>query len=676
MLALFAVAYTGTLSAQDEILVTAPRIDKQISWVPAAVSVVEQADIQTARQQLGLDESLNRVPGLFFQNRYNFTQDLRVSIRGFGARANFGIRGIKVLVDDIPSTLADGQSGVDDIDLGSAQRIEAFRGPSSSLYGSASGGVINIYTEDGPKQPFVNAGVIIGEYDQQKYQLKAGGQYRKLNYLVNASHLTMDGYRDHARVEHNLFNSKLSFQLDDSAKLKLVFNVVDSPTAEDAGALTLVDAEANPRQAQARNLSSNAGESLDQQKLGLIFEKTIADKHELILRNYYTWRNFKTFLPIGTHIPFVADDGVVAFERFFFGGGGQYRYSGSLLGRANRFVIGFDVDRQEDDRQRFINNAGSQGALSFDQLEEATVYGIYFRNEWSVSDTLELTLGGRYDDIKLSVNDQFLSNGDQSSELNFNEFSPTVGISWRLKEDIYLYANYATAFETPTFTELSNPARNLNVNLGGFNNVNAQNADSIELGIKASWNERFYIDVAAYSMDVDDEITSISNLGSRSFFENADTERKGVEAMLIAQLFDGLKWTASYTHSDFEFTRFSSNTSLQGNSLPGIPEHQFFTELSYQHESGAYLVWDWLLVDGFFTNNANTVSSDAYQVSNLRLGSSFDKGGLRISPYFGINNLFDEDYHANIRINAFGGRFFEPAPDRHIYAGININYTY
>jgi len=395
------------LAAPNEIIVTATRSDRPLSNIPAALNVVAQADIQTGRQQLGLDESLNRIPGLFFQNRYNFSQDLRVSIRGFGARANFGIRGIKILVDEIPSTLADGQSSVDDIDLGSTARIEVLRGPASSLYGSAAGGVISLYTEEGTETPFAEAG------------------------LLNASHLSMDGYREHARVKHKLFNSKFRYALDGTSGLTVILNAVDSPLAEDPGALDMAAVLADPRQVRPRNQRSNAGEELQQQKLGLVYKKSFREKHQVSLRNYYTWRDFEGFLPIGTHIPFVPDDGVIGFKRFFFGGGAQYSYTGTLFGRSNRLIMGFDIDKQKDDRQRFLNKTGVKGALSFAQQEDADAHGLYIRNELALSDKLALSAGARYDSLALSVHDKFFANGDQSSKLDFDQFSPTVGMLWR-----------------------------------------------------------------------------------------------------------------------------------------------------------------------------------------------------------------------------------------------------
>lgn len=660
----------------DEIIVTATRQDQSLADVSSAVSIVEKDTIQAGRQQLGLDESLNRVPGIFFQNRYNFSQDLRVAIRGFGARANFGIRGIKVFVDDLPATLADGQSGVDDIDIGSVGRIEIIRGPSSALYGSASGGVMSLYTEDGPDTPFAEARVTVGEYDHQKYQLKFGGQTGKLNYLVNGSYMESDGYRANSRVEHGLVNSKFRYEFDDDSDLTMIFNLVESPQANDSGGITGANVEEDRRQAQPRNLSSNAGEELEQQKVGWIYRHRFGEDHEIRVRNYYLWRDFQAFLPIGSHIRFVSDDGVVEFDRFFFGGGAQYTYTGDLFGRPNQFTAGFDIDIQEDDRQRYSNDAGIQGALSFDQLEEAEAYGFYIRNVLALTDALQLTLGGRYDMVDLSVEDRFLANADQSGDLDFDEFSPSAGLTWSATDSVSLYFNYATGFETPTFTELANPARNLNVNLGGFASVDAQNADSFEIGARGLIGGRVYFDIAGFIMEVEDEVVSVANIGNRTFFRNADTDRNGIEASVVVDIMDGLQLTASYTYSDFEFDSFPTNMAAEGKMLPGIPENQFYAGLAYSHDSGFYLSWDILAVDDLAVNNTNSVISDSYEVSNLRAGHTMQLAGFELSPFIGINNLFDTKYMSNLRLNGFGGRVFEPAPTLNVYGGVSLRVNY
>ncbi|MBW9263871.1 MAG: TonB-dependent receptor plug domain-containing protein, partial [Candidatus Thiodiazotropha sp. (ex. Lucinisca nassula)] len=186
---------TAQTSILNEISVTATRVEKPLEKVPAAVGIVQQQAIQFAEPQLGLDESLTQIPGIFMQNRYNFAQDLRVSIRGFGARSAFGIRGIKVIVDGIPETLPDGQANVDSIDIGSIGNMQVIRGPVSALYGNASGGAILIESEQPPEIPFIAVRPTFGADGFQKHQIKLGGQTESFDYLVNLSDMSYDGYR-------------------------------------------------------------------------------------------------------------------------------------------------------------------------------------------------------------------------------------------------------------------------------------------------------------------------------------------------------------------------------------------------------------------------------------------------------------------------------------------------
>ena len=668
-------ALAQATSPLDEIVVVGTRSEQALSTVPMAISLVNKDAIQLGRQELGLDESLIAIPGLIMQSRYNFSQDLSVSIRGFGSRANFGMRGIKVFADDIPMTLPDGQSGTDDLDLGSAQSVEVIRGPSASLYGTASGGVISLTTEVPTDVPFVETKIMAGEYGHQKLQLKAGGKSGRLGYLVNVSRLEMDGYRDFSEVEHNLINSKFIYSIDDTSSITAILNAVDSPVANDPGGVTLADIAADRTAAGSRNTSSNSGEAFDQQRLGLVYKKSIGSQHDITLRTYTMRKDFSGFLPIGTHIPFVGDDGAIAYQRSFSGVGGLYTYTDTLMDLPNVFSVGIDMDYQTDDRQRFINNAGVKGAITFNQVEEAESVGVYFRNETSLRDDLILSFGGRFDNLDMSVDDLYMANGDQSGDLSYEEFSPAIGLMWNQSQELNLYTNYATSFETPTFTELGSPAQDLNVNLGGFNNVNPQKAKSVEIGAKGSvLDNSLYYDLALYTMDVKNEITNVVNIGSRAFFENADTDRNGLEAQIQAKLSDALSLTVAYTYSDFEFTSFDGNPAAVGETLPGIPEHQFYAELKYTHSSGAYAVIDALNVGEFYADNANTQQVDSSIVSTLRLGNSYDMNGTIVAPFFGINNLFDEEYFSNVRKNAFGGRAYEAAPERHVYGGVTIRF--
>ena len=655
----------------DEIEVRATRMPKPLDKVPAAISVVTKEAIQRGRQQLGLDESLAAVPGLFMQGRYNFAQDLRIAIRGFGARSNFGIRGVKILVDGIPESLPDGQAQSDGIDLGSAGQIEVIRGPASSLYGNASGGVIHIATERGPTEPFVESRLSAGDFGFRKLQLKAGGDTGRLNYLVNISELQYDGYRDHSETEDTLLNARLVYTIDDSSEFGVVVNVTDQPVANDPGGITLQDAQADPTQARQRNVDFDAGEALDQQRLGLDYRKAIGDKGELQLRNYYVWRDFANKLPF-------TGGGAVQFDRSFVGGGASYTHAGDFRDRPNTLIVGFDIDRQDDERQRFDNNMGVLGALAFDQTELVTSLGVFIQNEIELSDKLALTVGLRYDEVEFDVDDHFLSDGDDSGQRTLSETSPMFGFVYSATDSTSLYATYSTSFETPTTTEFANPS-----GAGGFNpDIDPQTAENFEVGIRGLIGHRNRYEVSVFTMDVDDELIpfELAAQPGRDFFSNAGkSSRRGAEFAFSSEPVDNLSFTLAYTYSNFEFDRFldDNGNDFSGHAIPGIPDDLLRAELAYRHPSGFYGAVDVLDVGSFFVDNANSIATESYTVANLRAGfTDLRFGRWVVSPFVGINNLSDEVYPANVRINAFGGRFFEPAPDRHYYGGVSIRYTF
>jgi len=662
----------GTDAAQlDEIIVRATRMDKRIDEIPAAISVIAKDDIQLGRQQLGLDESLAAIPGLFMQDRYNFAQDLRISIRGFGARSNFGIRGVKILVDGIPETLPDGQGQSDGIDIGSIEQIEVLRGPASSLYGNASGGVINITSERGPDDPFVEMRLSFGEFDFQKFQLKAGGNAGRLNYLVNISDMQYDGYRTHSETESRVLNARFIYEIDNESEFGLVLSATDQPLANDPGGITLTQAQLDPTSARQQNVAFDAGEALDQQRIGLSYKKSVGERHEIRLRNHYVWRDFANKLPF-------TGGGAVQFDRFFIGVGAVYTYRGELWGRPNILIVGTDIDRQDDDRKRFDNNLGVLGPLVLDQTELVTSIGVFVQNELALSEDLALTVGLRYDEVEFDVEDHFLADGNDSGSRTLGETSPMIGVVYSLSDATNLYATISTAFETPTTTEFANPS-----GAGGFNpNVDPQLATNYEVGIRGTLGERNRYELSLFTIDVEDELIpyELAAQPGRVFFSNAGkSTRNGAEISVVSQPVEGLRISVAYTYSDFEFDEFldDNGNDFSGNALPGIPDDLFRGEVAYTHPSGFYGAIDLLNVGNFFVNNANSAVNESYSVVNLRFGHvDLRFGDWVLSPFVGVNNLADEQYAANVRINAFGGRYFEPAPERHFYGGLSIRYNF
>lgn len=656
------------IDTMQDIVVTGTRTDRSLYETPAAIGVIDGFDITHGQQRLGLDETLVRLPGLFLQNRYNFAQSLKISIRGFGARANFGTRGIKLYQDGIPLTTVDGQGGIEDIDLNSISRIEVIKGPSSSLYGSSSGGVMNFITGNGDStEPHVEANYSLGEYQTHIGNVKTGGQLDKLNYFLNLSHLDTIGYRDHGRTRNTKFNSKFIYDVDNRSDLTMVLTLFDAPLAQDPGGLDQASVDTDRTQARPLNVISNSHEDIDQQKLGLTYQRDITPDQELILRNYYVHRDFQGLLPL-------AGNGWVEFERFQFGGGLQYNLTSKPFSLTSRTTVGFDIDTQEDNRQRYANNAGVQGPLALDQLEQGDSMGVYLRNETDLTEQLALSLGIRYDKVDLSVKDRFLGNGDDSSELNFGEVSPMVGLLWKAHPAINAYFNISSGFETPTFTELTG------VSPGGFTDVSAQHSLNYEIGVKGSGHPGFNYQIAVFHIDVSDEIINTINIGGRTAFANADTTRDGLEATVSLMPLTGVNVLVSYTYNDFVFAKFPTSecgvANCDGNKLPGLPQHNFYSELTYTHASGFFSSIDFQYVSSIYVNNDNTTHNPPYAVSNLRLGFIGTTGNVEITPYLGINNLFNRNYNGNVRINAFGGRYFEPAPEFNIYAGVSLRYTF
>lgn len=656
----------------EEVIVTATRIPSNPGDLPFAAGVVTGERVQRARQQLGLDEALASQPGLFFQNRYNFAQDLRIAIRGFGARANFGIRGIRIFADDIPQTLPDGQGSVDAIDLGSVAAVEVIRGPFSAVYGASSGGVIHIRTEEGPDPPQLSARLNTGSYGFRQWQAKAGGQAGSLNWLGNLSATDLDGYRAHSNYASDLFNSKFRYDFDASASLTVVLNAVDSPYADDPGGLTAAEAAADRRQAAPRNLQFDAGEALEQQTFGLAYRKAFGGGRELLLRNYYQRRDFVNRLPFDINSN--GQGGSVDLQRRFAGLGAQYGWTADWSGLPSRLVVGFDYDAQRDHRRRYANLQGLVGALTTDQDEDVTNAAVFVQDVMELGEAFTLTLGARYDDVEYRVQDRTGAPG--SGRRSFTEFSPMAGLSWAVSGSLRLYGNLSTSFDPPATTELANPYAPT-----GFNpDLESQSATNVEVGAKGLLAERARYEVALFHIDVEDEIVPFELEGSgQSFFRNAGSStHRGVEASLVLQLLPGLTGSASYTWSDFTFDAFRDPAGgvFDGKRIPGIPEHLFQAGLEWNHAGGLYAGLELLYAGRFYADNANDVASGDYLVADLRAGYRWQAERWTFEPFAGVGNLLDEQYMGNIRLNAAFGRYYEPAPERNAYLGVAITYGF
>ncbi|MDV6344261.1 TonB-dependent receptor [Nitrosomonas sp. Is37] len=645
--------------------VTATRTEKKPEQIPDAITRIERSKYTDHQPGATLDEFAYGTPGVFFQNQYNFTQDLRIAIRGFGARSPFGVRGIQLRVDDIPQTLPDGQTQLDAIDPALIERMEILRGPSTTLYGNASGGMISITTRS-PREKFeVAPRLVFGQFGYLKSELYTGGRMRNFDYGLFGSYLQQKGWRNHSSMENLFSQVKLNFQSSPDSDWMILLHEFYSPDSKDPGALTLAEVNANPKQAAANNQLYNAGEAIRQEQFAVRYRKSPSSNQILTIVAHALHRDFQNLLPFNI-------GGQVEFDRWTGGLAAQFASDHTLLKRANRLLVGVDYAIQNDDRRRFNNLFGVQGALNFDQIERVQNVGSFLRNEWSLTDKFDLVAGGRWDWFQYRVKDVFLLDSDQSGTRTLSQASGTGGLVYRLLDTHQIYTNIASVFEAPTTTELiNNPA-----GTGGFNNnLETQTSLSKEIGLRGS-PAGFAYEATFFHIHTRNEITpfELAESPGRIFFRNAGKSRRlGVESRLATPVWQGLQGEIAYTYSDFEFERFIvDNIDLKGNEFPGLPKHRWEGRIRYTHPTGIFGQLHVHRVGEFFVNDINTVTNHAYTLGQLLLGWEKKHRWLEGSVFVGINNLFDERYNANTRINAAFGRFFEPGPPLNVFGGLRI----
>ena len=650
----------------DPVVVKSSRIVERELKIPLAIATLNYEETQEIRQQLSLYDYIKNVPGLFALNSNNFSQDLRVSIRGFGARSAFGIRGVKILVDGIPETTPDGQGQIDNLNIGIIKSIEVIKGPAASLYGNASGGVISIYTLDSVDENYANAGVTFGSYDLQQYQTTVGFSSEGNSFILQGTNTKTAGYRDQSGFKNSNLNLRMRHVFSKDTKINIHLNYTDSPNADDAGGLTLNEAQEDRRQARSTNLEYKTKERINQFKSGINFNHKWA-QNSFNTYGFYSSRNFYGLLPFEF-------GGIVDLKRNYFGFGSNFTFESSPGKTQNTLQIGYDFANQKDDRLRFKNLIGAQGEKTFDQIESFRTIGVFALDHFSVGNFL-IRAGIRYDTNDLQASDLFLSNGDQSGDIQLTSWNPSFGVSYQLFKQQYFYTNFSTSFETPVLSELSaNPTGN-----GGFNEfLKAQKATNYEVGYKLK-TRKSHVEIALFQIETSNDIVpyELEEFPDRTFYKNAGkTLRKGVELSYTLKIAQHLNVSAGYTFSKFNYKYYLTTAgNYNDKQLPGIPEQMGSAALNYQKTTGLNILLSSQYVGKIYVNDANTVADKSYLITNISAGYKIMGKHLNLTPFLGLNNLFNTKYNDNIRINAFGGRYYEPAPGFHVFGGLRVYHS-
>jgi iron complex outermembrane recepter protein len=670
-----------------EIEVTVTRTPAPLARVPYAVGVLVRSDFQRGQQTVGLDEALNNIPGVVVSNRYNFSLDQRISIRGFGARSNFGVRGVKILLDGIPQTLPDGQSQLTNVDFADVSRAEILRGASSSLYGNAAGGVVAFTTEPAAQAPFaqrVRAQGGGGKRDGDgfyKWQSWTSGRLGAASGTLSISQFKADGFRQHSAAETRQLSAGVDYAFSGTTFGTLRLSAADNPQAENPGALTLAEYRANADSAAANNIRRRADKDVQQQQLSLGLRHVDASGNEYDVSVFGLLRDLENPLAAPPPGPFVPNAGTyVRIDRAV----GGVRASGTRrLGSASaspRLSAGADLQRMRDDRQNFrsIDGARTDSTL-VDQREKITEFGPFAQVQWSPREELLLNAGARYDWVRFDVTDYHLSDGaDNSGQRTNHALSGHAGASWSFNDRFVPYVNVSTSFETPTTTELVNQPDGT----GGFNTeLKPQRAVNYEIGFRGRPNRRVQYSLALFLGRITDAIVQQQEVGGRAFFVNAGkTHNDGAEVGLSLTPVDGLTLNGAYTYAHYRFTDYidADGVSLEGNRLPGVPDHFWRLGIRGALPYGFYADADHTITSSVAADDENTgnLFADSWGagVTNLRVGWAGPIGELSLSPFVGVNNLWDRRYISSVTINGAGGRVFEPAPRRVIYVGTEVGF--
>ena len=651
---------------------------KSLLDLPYAISVQTPDSARPGQRHLSLDESLWLIPGLTVSNRNNPSQDPRISIRGFGARSAFGVRGIKVLRDGIPLTLPDGQTPVDFLDLESVGRVEVMRGSASSLYGNAGGGVVDIRSSQPMPVPVAAAiRAWDGSYGSRRYVAKAEGTSGRLGYQANVARTENEGYRSYSRQRMSNGFARLSYDAAGES-YALEWLGVNTPLAQNPGALTRAQFESDPGMADPFSVRKRARKAVTQSQLGLTARRYGA-RGEIEMSAYAGTRGLDNPLTFG----------IIDVGRTISGGNLRTTIPWSLFRADNRVTAGAELQFQNDQRRNFTNCndtpplitatatcpvvGAERGSVTLDQRELVSSLGSYLRDELELSSRYLVTAGVRADGVRFRVEDHLVNdnNPDDSGQRLLDAVSPMFGIVARLGASHSAYANVSSAFETPTATELGNRP----TGTGGINqDLQPQRSLTYEIGARGISVSGLQYSAALFATSVHDELIpfDIPASNGRRYFRNAGrTSRRGAELGIGVNL-RSLDLGAAYTYANYRFVDFTVDTAhYAGNRIPGIPRQVLQGSASLRLPF-VTVVGEASVADRMFVNDANSESSPGYAIFNMRVVSSAALRHSAAEVTLGVQNLLDTKYVSSVSVNAAGGKFYEPGTQRALYVGLTL----
>ena len=667
--------------ALDEVVISASRAQARSFDAPAAIQSVGREAIQNGGPQVNLSESLVRVPGLTILDRSNYAQDLQLSIRGFGARAAFGIRGIRLLIDGIPASTPDGQGQGSSVSLTSMDRIEVLRGPLAQLYGNASGGVIQAFTKPASKVPLVDYQYYVGDYGLHRADYQFSDTVGDYGLVADYSTFTIDGYRDNSRTERKQFNGKLDFNTNEQTRVNLVFNQFDMPLAQDPLGLTAAQLAANPTSAGTDAVTNMARKVVLQNQLGGSATYTIDKSRSISSRAYYGTRD---------NLQYQSNARWIGLNRSYYGIGLQYNAQTSWADVPVQYAAGYEFDRSSERRQAGFSPAGTKtaGSLTRDEDNLAENSDLFFQATARVSEQVAVVGGLRASTVRFVSDDKFTTDGfDGSGNASYSATNPVLGFTYFANDHLNLYANYGQGFESPTLAEVAYQGATTPV-LAQFNpGLKASSSQHYEVGAKWVPRRGSRVDFSVFQIQSTDEIVVAASSSGQTSYKNAPgTARSGFELAGSTLLSPQVSATVSASMLDAQYSQaFTSGTTpiASGNKIPGIPQTSFFSELAWTSAvvqpgaktaaAGTRLAAELVHSGRIYADDVNIASADGRTVFNLSASQRWPVDRAAVTLYARLNNASDERYVGSVIVNQSSKQFYEPGLPKNWMLGVSVS---
>jgi iron complex outermembrane receptor protein len=670
-------ACAQTAQPADNVLVQSGRLTQRQFDAPTFIYTIDAETIRNSGPQVNLSDVLARAPGVVAFNRNNYAQDVQISVRGFGARSAFGLRGFRLITDGIPATTPDGQGQASTVSLTSAEKIEVLTGPLAQLYGNSAGGVIQVFTREADPTPTAQAQVFKGSYGLERTDWQFSQRSGNLGFVADYNTFNIQGYRDNSQAKREQLNSVTTVDLDADTRLKLIANVFRMPYAKDPLGLTAAQYLAKPKQAGNFALLNDTRKTVNQEQAGAVLEHKLNQNTRIQARIYSGNRDNLQYQAASA-----SAGSWVGLERDFHGLGLQVQNKYNLDGgKTVDWVAGFDQDYAGENRQGGPAASGQKtGNINRKELNESTNRDYFAQANWRVLSDWTFVTGVRQSSVQLKSKDEYLTDGvNGSGTVSYQAANPVIGATWHLNDHLNLYINQGKGFETPTLSE-SVYTKSGNSVIGLFNaNLIPSRSQHLELGSKWTPSANTRVDAALFRIRTDNEIVTSLSVGGRTAYTNAsETLREGLE--VSARHAFNSNWRTQIT-ATFMSAEYAGGTALAGKSLPGIPQKQLFTSISWAENGfqssskkplqGKTASLDWVARSRLWANDVNDVSGAAagYGLLNARLKQGFEWRQTNFEAYLGIDNLMDKKAVSSVIINQSSRQYFEPLLPRNWVIG-------